>query len=125
MATRLTAAAGSIYRNRPRFSVFGVGDYTFAPWKVAISGFYKRLRFSVVGSSEGKPTVLDDTGYFVSCRTEEEANQVASLLNSEAAGQFFSAFVFWDAKRPITVDLLSRLDIMAIAGAKIGQKKLF
>lgn len=39
--------ASSIYPGRPRFSVFGVGAYTFATWKVAISGFYKRLNFTV------------------------------------------------------------------------------
>jgi len=111
----LDRRGSSIYRKRPRFSVFGVGDYTFAPWKVAISGFYKRLKFAVVGSSEGKPTVLDDTVYFVACRSEEEARSVASLLNSETAREFLSALIFWDAKRPITADLLSRLDLQALA----------
>ena len=105
----------SIYQKRPRFSVFGIGEYTFAPWKVAISGFYKRLKFTVVGSYEGKPTVFDDTVNFIACQSEKEACYLASLLNSEAAQQFFSAFVFWDAKRPITVDLLSRLDLQALA----------
>lgn len=111
----LDRRASSIYKKRPRFSVFGVGDYTFSPWKVAISGFYKRLAFAVVGGVEGKPIVLDDTGYFVACRTEEEAVLVASLLNSEAARGFLSSHVFWDAKRPITVDLLRRLDLSALA----------
>ena len=45
----LDRRGSSIYRGRPRFSIFGVGEYTFAPWKVAISGFYKRLAFKVVG----------------------------------------------------------------------------
>src|SRR5262249_18449290 len=69
---RLDRRASSIYRNRPRFSVFGVGDYTFAPWKVAISGFYKNLQFATVGPYEGKPVVLDDTCYFVPCQSQEE-----------------------------------------------------
>ena len=47
----LDKRGSSIYRKRPRFSVFGVGEYSFAPWKVAISGFYKRLKFTVVGPS--------------------------------------------------------------------------
>ncbi|MFQ5717396.1 MAG: N-6 DNA methylase, partial [Nitrospinales bacterium] len=38
-APYLDRRASSIYNKRPRFSVFGVGPYTFAPWKVAISGF--------------------------------------------------------------------------------------
>ncbi|MCI0484988.1 MAG: class I SAM-dependent methyltransferase, partial [Blastocatellia bacterium] len=37
----------SIYRGRPRFSIFGIGDYSFAPFKVAVSGFYKDPRFRV------------------------------------------------------------------------------
>jgi hypothetical protein len=95
--------------------VFGVGDYTFAPWKVAISGFYKQLHFAVVGTLEDKPTVLDDTSYFVACRSKEEARHIAGLLNSDVAREFFSAYVFWDAKRPITVDLLRRLDLQALS----------
>src|SRR5262249_47250474 len=114
-AEALDRRGSSIYRKRPRFSVFGVGDYTFAPWKVAISGFYKPLKFTVVSSWEGKPTVLDDTAYFVVCESESEARCVASLLNSTASREFFSAFIFWDAKRPITVEQLRRLDLMALA----------
>ena len=44
----LDARKSSIYRGQPRFAVFGVGDYTFAPWKVAIAGLYKRLTFMVI-----------------------------------------------------------------------------
>jgi hypothetical protein len=111
----LDRRASSIYRNRPRFSVFGVGDYSFAPWKVAISGFYKKLHFAIIGPHANKPVVLDDTSYFVGCQSEQEARCVAGLLNSEPAREFFSAFVFWDAKRPITIDILRRLDLAALA----------
>jgi hypothetical protein len=111
----LDRRASSIYRNRARFSVFGVGDYTFAPWKVCISGFYKELHFAIVGPYQGKPVVLDDTSYFLSCQSEQEATYIAELLNSDAAREFFSAFVFWDAKRPITIDMLRRLDLSHLA----------
>ena len=111
----LDRRASSIYRHRARFSVFGVGDYTFAPWKVCISGFYKKLEFATVGPYQGKPVVLDDTSYFVSCQSEQEAHFIAELLNSQPAREFYSAFVFWDAKRPITIDMLRRLDLSAVA----------
>jgi hypothetical protein len=111
----LDRRASAIYRGRPRFAVFGVGDYTFSPWKVAISGFYKSLEFSMVPPGHGKPVVLDDTCYFLPCQDEPEARSVASLLNSEPARGFFSAFIFWDAKRPITVETLRRLDLAAVA----------
>ncbi len=114
-ANLLDGRSSSIYRRRPRFSIFGVGDYSFAPWKVAVSGFYKKLDFKVVGPHKGKPVVLDDTCYFLSCSTRAEANLLARLLNSDTAKEFFDSLVFWDAKRPITVALLRRLDLLALA----------
>lgn len=114
-AQYLDRRASSIYKKRPRFSIFGVGPYTFSPWKVAISGFYKKLEFKAIGNIAGKPIVLDDTCYFIPCKTGAEAEYLASLLNSRVADEFFRAFVFWDAKRPITMELLRRLDLRALA----------
>ncbi len=111
----LDRRASSIYRKRPRFSVFGVGDYSFAPWKVAISGFYKKLNFVPVGRFAGKPIMLDDTAYFIACKGKREALSIAALLNSDVVRQFFEAYIFWDAKRPITVDVLRKLDFDAAA----------
>jgi methylase of polypeptide subunit release factors len=105
----------SVYKNRSRFSIFGVGEYSFAPWKVAISGLYKQLHFAVVGPHAGKPVVFDDTCYFIPCQSEEEAQYLTGLLNSGVAKQFFESFIFWDAKRPVTIDVLKRLDLVALA----------
>ncbi len=107
--------ASSIYCGRPAFAIFGVGPYSFAPWKVAISGFYKKLAFVPVGPVQGKPVVFDDTSYFVPCDSREQAYFLASLLNSPPAQSFFRAFVFWDGKRPITAELLQRLDLRRLA----------
>lgn len=110
-ADYLDKRGSSIYKKRPRFAIFGIGNYSFAPWKVAISGFYKRLNFSVVGNYENKPIALDDTCYFLPFETKDEAEKICDLLNSNAAREFFQTFIFWDAKRPITVDVLQKLDI--------------
>jgi len=120
-ADNLDRRKSSIYKNRPRFSIFGVGDYTFSQWKVAISGLYKKLRFVAIGPYEGKPVVFDDTCYFIACQTQRLALFLAELLNSIVAQQFFEAFIFWDAKRPITVDVLKRLDLLALA-EELGKK---
>ena len=111
----LQRRASSIYRNRPKYSIFGVGEYSFSPWKVAISGFYKDMNFKAIGPSSGKPVVLDDTCYFLPCRTQEEASAISGMLNSQIAREFFSSFVFWDSKRPVTAELLQRLDLLALA----------
>jgi len=112
---RLERRASSVYRGKPRFSIFGVGEYSFAPWKVAVSGFYKRLNFRACGPWAGKPVMFDSTCSLLPCRTREEAECIATMLNSEVAEGFFSAFVFWDAKRPITIELLQRLDLLCLA----------
>jgi hypothetical protein len=114
-AERLARRGSSIYRNRPPFSVFGIGEYSFAPWKIAISGLYKSLTFAVTGAHEGKPVVLDDTCYFLPCDTEKDARHLQTLLHSEPAQHFLKAFIFWDAKRPVTVEVLRRLDLTQLA----------
>ncbi len=118
-ASLLDRRSSSIYRNRPRFSVFGVGPYAFSPWKVAISGFYKRLEFRAIGPVNGKPVVFDDTCYFLPCETEDDALALLKLVNSDIARDFFNSLVFWDAKRPITADLLGCLDLCALS-AELG-----
>ncbi|MBI3920431.1 MAG: SAM-dependent DNA methyltransferase, partial [Armatimonadetes bacterium] len=113
-AEQLDQRRSSIYANRPRFAVFGIGDYTFSSWKVAISGLYKNLVFQVVGHHEDKPIVLDDTCYFIPCETEQEATFLCDLLNSQIAGRFIASLVFPDSKRPVTIDVLKRIDLMRV-----------
>ena len=122
----------SIYRNRDPFALFGIGEYTFARWKVAVCGLYKRLQFSVFGPVNKKPVILDDTCYFLSFRTRKQAELVAQLLHSESATRFLESRIFWDAKRPITASLLRQLDLEKVADqeneqqafAKLGLSKL-
>ena len=114
-ADLLAQRKSSVYQGQPRFSIFGVGAYAFAPWKVAISGMYKRLHFALVGPHAGKPVVLDDTCYFLPCQSEAEAQYLIDLLSSEAAEEFLKSFIFWDAKRPIKVSVLSKLNLAALA----------
>ncbi|MCC7439823.1 MAG: SAM-dependent DNA methyltransferase [Armatimonadetes bacterium] len=105
----------SIYKNRPRFSMFGIGPYSFAPWKVAISGLYKRLTFSIVPPFNNQPVLFDDTCYFFPCRSQQEGELLLQLLNSRAAQEFFLSHIFWDTKRPITAGLLNRLSLHTLA----------
>lgn len=105
----------SIYKNKPPYSVFGIGAYTFKNWKVAISGLYKKLLFNLVGPLDGKTVVFDDTVSFLSFDTEAEAKFVFSLITSKPSLTFLGAMIFWDEKRPITVDILRRLSLKSVA----------
>jgi hypothetical protein len=107
----LDARKSSIYVGRPPFSIFGVGAYAFAPWKVAVSGLHKQPRFTLVGPRGGRPVMLDDTCYFLPFDSEPRAERAARALSSDLAHDFFRARVFWDAKRPISKTVLSALDL--------------
>jgi hypothetical protein len=100
-----------IYQDSPRFSVFGVGSYTFAPYKIAICGLYKKLDFRLVRPIHGKPAVFDDTVYFLSFTTEQEADRIFSVLSSPLAKDFYSALIFWDEKRPIKSSVLNSFNL--------------
>ncbi|HCU38630.1 MAG TPA: restriction endonuclease [Armatimonadetes bacterium] len=121
-AERLDARASTIYRKRPRFSVFGIGPYTFAPWKVAVAGFYRGIDFRVIGPQGATPVVFDDTVYFLPCATEAEAQLLARLLNAPPAQSFISSLIFHGTKRPITAQVLRRLDLCALA-RELGQER--
>ena len=111
----LEARASAVYKKRPEFSIFGIGPYSFAPWKVAISGLYKSLRFTRVGPLDSQPILLDDTCYFFPCDSEEECLDLYQLVSSPLALEFWSSLVFWDSKRPITAKLLNLLDLASLA----------
>ncbi len=114
----------SIYKNKPLYSVFGVGTYTFKMWKIAISALYKKLNFNLVGSLDEKIVAFDDTVNFLSFDTEDEAKFVFSLLTSAPALKFLDAIIFWDEKRPITINILRRLSLKAVA-EDIGLKETY
>ena len=98
----------SIYNGKPMYSIFGVGDYSFKPYKIAISGLYKQTKFTLV-KPNGTVLLLDDTCYFIGFDTFEEAQNIQNLLNQSETQEFIESFMFTDAKRAITKDLLMRI----------------
>jgi hypothetical protein len=114
-AAALASRKSSIYAGQPPFALFGIGPYSFAPYKVAVSGLHKSVRFHAVGPVEGRPVMLDDTSYFVPCQTPEQAALVAAILDEDAARGLLGCLTFPGAKRPITKALLQRLDLGTIA----------
>ncbi len=105
----------SIYNNKPLFSIFGVGDYSFKPYKVAISGLYKTFHFTLVLPQNKKPIMLDDTCYMLGFDKLEFAVYSLILLNCETTQQFLQSITFTDAKRTFTKDVLMRIDLLELA----------
>ncbi len=100
----------AIYKGNPEFSIFGIGEYSFKPYKVAISGLYKTFHFTLV-LPDKKPVMLDDTCYFLGFDDLESAVVVQTLLNSDIVRTFLHSITFIDAKRMITKDVLMRIDL--------------
>ncbi len=109
----LDGRKSSIYTGRPRFSVFGLGPYSFAPWKVAVSGFHSEPHFRLIGPNGGRPVFFDDTCYLLPFADEASACIAFSVLTSPVVSRFLSATKYPGAKRPITKKLLQRIDLRA------------
>ena len=112
---RFAARKSSIYRGAPDFSLFGIGPYTFAPFKVGISGFAKKPLFALLYSPDGKPVMTDDTCYFLSFSSYETAYVTMLLLNSAQVQAFLPTMTFLDAKRPYSKKVLSRIALEKVA----------
>lgn len=114
-ANAFAARKSSIYRGKTPFSIFGIGDYSFKPYKVAMSGLYKTSTFSLLAPVDGKPVMLDDTCYLLGFDTLGPAIVALALLNSQPVQDFLKSIVFPDSKRPYTKDLLMRIDLREVA----------
>ena len=109
----------SIYKGAPAFSMFGVGDYSYATYKVGISGFYKQPVFSLLYNAEepAHPIMLDDTVYFLAFDSYDAAYVCMILLNCASVHGFLRSISFSDAKRPYTKKVLQRLDFRKCVAA--------
>ncbi|MGH9850911.1 MAG: SAM-dependent methyltransferase, partial [Blastocatellia bacterium] len=119
----------AIYRNQPPFAIFGIGDYSFAPFKVGVSGLHKEPRFRLAPPTDeaplqpAMPAMFDDTCYFLPCFSLEPAALLVALLNHRVTQSFIRATMFLDAKRPITKKLLQRIDLIKLL-QHIGREEL-
>ena len=104
-----------VYKNKPLFSIFSIGDYSFKPYKVGISALYKSLNFCFLSMENDKPIMLDDTCNFLSFDDEKEAIFIYRILTSELVKNFLNALIFWQSKRPVTIEVLNMLDLRKVA----------
>ena len=107
----LDGRKSSIYKKQPRFSMFGVGDYSYKPYKIALSGLYKKINFCLLKATNSKPIMVDDTCYLLGFDSLKEAKKYLTVLQSRLVTNYISSLVFWNAKRPINMDILSSIDM--------------
>lgn len=73
---------GKIIETGPFYSMFDVGDYTFATYKVVWPWISIGVRAAVVSTAEGKLICPEHNTSFVDCEKENEAYFICALLNS-------------------------------------------
>lgn len=100
----------SIYKNAPDFAMFGIGEYSYANYKVGVSGFYKKPLFSLLCSEKGYPIMADDTSYFICLPSYDAAYTAMLMLNSPYVQEFLSDIAFLDSKRPFSKKVLDKID---------------
>ena len=66
----------------PFYSMFNIGDYTFAKWKVVWREQARTLIASVVSTMAQRPIIPDHKLMLIPCQTKKEAHFVSACLNS-------------------------------------------
>ena len=99
----------SIYKNAPDFSIFGINEYSFKKYKVAISSFYKDPLFSLIYHE--KTFMLNDSCYFLSFDNYDSAYITMLILNSALVKKFLKNKAITDSKRYYTKKILNQIDI--------------
>ncbi|MHA1210936.1 MAG: hypothetical protein ACTSSH_00610 [Candidatus Heimdallarchaeota archaeon] len=103
-----------IFQTKNEFAIFGVGDYSFRQYKVAIAGLYKQPIFSLITPISNKAVIFDDTCYFIGFEKYEAALLCCTALNSCQTIEFLESISFSDSKRPFTKEILMRIDLEKI-----------
>ena len=72
-------------KGAPFYTMFAVGTYTFAPWKVVWPNIASALNAAVIGMAEGKVIVPQHIVTLVACGNQQEAHYICALVNSSPA----------------------------------------
>ncbi len=74
--------ATGVVETGPFYSMFGVGPYSLAPYKVVWHRMRAPIGAAVVGPLDTRPVVPQETHAFVAVEARDEAFYVAGLINS-------------------------------------------
>jgi hypothetical protein len=94
---RGTLRGRSLYRlyfkpTDPFYSMYGVGPYTMAKWKVVWPWISSGMRVSAVGSFESRLCIPEHNASFCAFETDSEAYFLCALLSSAAADLSIRSF---------------------------------
>jgi len=105
----------------PFYSVFNIGDYSFARWKVIWTRIAK-VEAAVVGSFGGKPCIPQETITLVDCQSELEAHYLAATINSSPFQFAVSSYSQKGGKSMGSMHVLRYLSIPTFSGTHVQTK---
>lgn len=113
---------------KPFYSIFGIGKYTFKPYKVVWCCMSYKPDFSVVSKVKDKfigkkELIPDNTIGNISFDSKEEAHFVCSVLNSEKSQLLFSMRSS-KSKWGISIDMVKKIPIPKYDKSNKTHKKL-
>jgi len=89
---RSRGVSDMLKQGAPFYTMFAVGDYTFAPWKVVWPWIAKGLRAAVIDVIQDKPIVPEHNTFLVACHDSDEAFYICALMNSSAGDLAIRSF---------------------------------
>lgn len=110
----LNSRKSKVYQNQIPFAIFGIGDYSFQPYKIAIASMYKEPRFQLIKPYNEKPVLFDDTVYFLSFEDLRTAESYLEALEDPRILDLIEALSFPDSQRIVTSKLLNQLNLEVI-----------
>ena len=105
----------------PFYSIYNVGEYTFARAKVVWRDMGAEIGASVLVGDGSKPVIPEHHTMFVPCSSEEEAHYVCALLNSAVSRFLISAYT---TSTGISTHVLKHLAVPAFDAAVVSHKAL-
>ncbi|HQE92287.1 MAG TPA: N-6 DNA methylase [Anaerolineae bacterium] len=88
-------ARGKLVETGPFYSMFNVGDYTFAPWKVVWRGEVATSLVSAVISTSGSKAIIpDQTAYMVAFEDQDAAHFFCGVLNTVVVQLIYQMFTY-------------------------------
>jgi len=115
-------------KEKPFYSIFGIGEYTFKPYKVIWCCMSYKPDFSVVSKVDDeyigtKEVIPDNTIGNVSFDSKDEAHFVCSILNSDKARLLFSMRSS-KSKWGISIDMVKKIPVPRYNERDISHRRL-
>lgn len=107
----------------PFYSVFNVGNYTFAPYKVVWARIANSLACAVVSEIDGKCVIPQNIVTLVATDNRDEAHYICAMLNSSMCNYALQSYSQKGGKSFGTPQVLENLKVPAfIANDQVHQK---